>query len=53
MISDTNRDVADALNALTKAKVPIDSMAIHKPTLDDVFMSLTGKTKTTTKKGKK
>lgn len=45
MISDTNKDVASALNALTKAKVTIESMAIHKPTLDDVFMSLTGKTK--------
>lgn len=47
MISDTNRDVADALNALSVAKVKIDSMAIHKPTLDDVFMSLTGKSKKT------
>lgn len=45
MISDTNKDVAHALNALTKAKISIESMAIHKPTLDDVFLSLTGKTK--------
>lgn len=43
MISDTNKDVADALAVITKAKVLISSMAIHKPTLDDVFMSLTGK----------
>ncbi len=54
MISDTNKDVSDVLNALAKAEVTIDSMAIHKPTLDDVFMSLTGKTKKpTAKKGKK
>lgn len=54
MINDTNKDVSETLNALTKAKVTIDSMAIHKPTLDDVFLSLTGKTKAVaTKKGKK
>ncbi len=54
MISDTNKDVADVLNALTQAKIKFDSMAIHKPTLDDVFMSLTGKVKKpAAKKGKK
>ena len=56
LITDTNKDVAAALTALTKAKVPIASMAIHKPTLDDVFLSLTGKSKkqpAKTKKGKK
>lgn len=54
MISDTNKDVAETLNALAKSNVKIDSMAIHKPTLDDVFMSLTGKPKkTNAKKGKK
>lgn len=56
LITDTNKDVAAALTALTKAKVPISSMAIHKPTLDDVFLSLTGKSKkqpAKTKKGKK
>ena len=51
MIIDTNKDVADALSALTRAKVAIESMAIHKPTLDDVFLSLTGKTKKPTAKG--
>ncbi|HRF28217.1 MAG TPA: ATP-binding cassette domain-containing protein [Candidatus Saccharibacteria bacterium] len=49
VISDTNKDVSDVLNRLTKAKVKIESMDIHKPTLDDVFLSLTGKAK----KGKK
>lgn len=43
IINDTNKDVAQALAILTKEKVSISSMAIHKPTLDDVFLSLTGK----------
>ena len=46
VINDTNKDVAAALAALTKASVTIASMAVHKPTLDDVFLSLTGKQKT-------
>jgi len=45
MIVDTNKDVKAALTSLEKAKIPIASMAIHKPTLDDVFLSLTGKVK--------
>jgi ABC-2 type transport system ATP-binding protein len=57
MIIDTNKDVASALATMTNAKLPIASMAIHKPTLDDVFLSLTGKVaKTkpaTSKKGRK
>ncbi len=57
MIADTNKDVKAALTSLEKAKIPIASMAIHKPTLDDVFLSLTGKTKKSAapkaKKGKK
>lgn len=44
-ITDTNKDVAEILNKLTQAKIKISSMAVHKPTLDDVFLSLTGKTK--------
>lgn len=46
-INDTNRDVADVLNKLTKADIKIAAMAVHKPTLDDVFLSLTGKVKKT------
>lgn len=57
MIADTNKDVKAALTSLEKAKIPIASMAIHKPTLDDVFLSLTGKAKKSApskaKKGKK
>lgn len=48
LINDTNSDVKRALDILAKAKVKITSMAINKPTLDDVFLSLTGKKKTTT-----
>jgi ABC-2 type transport system ATP-binding protein len=44
-INDTNKDVTHVLNTLTKNDIKITSMAVHKPTLDDVFMSLTGKTK--------
>lgn len=46
-IDDTNKDVAKVLNDLTAAKIKIASMAVHKPTLDDVFLSLTGKVKKT------
>jgi ABC-2 type transport system ATP-binding protein len=45
-IKNTNKDVSSALESLTKAKIKLESMAVHKPTLDDVFLSLTGKKKT-------
>ena len=45
IIKDSNKDVASTLAKLAKAKISIKSMAIHKPTLDDVFLSLTGKQK--------
>lgn len=45
IIQDTNTDVAKTLADLASAKISIQSMAIHKPTLDDVFLSLTGKQK--------
>lgn len=44
-INDTNKDVSKILNDLTDAKIKITAMAVHKPTLDDVFLALTGKTK--------
>ncbi len=44
-INDINQDVKRVLDELAKAKVTIASMAVHKPTLDDVFLSLTGKQK--------
>ena len=52
LINDTNKDVAASLAALTKHKIPLASMAIHKPTLDDVFLSVTGKAKKQTKEEK-
>lgn len=43
IIHDTNADVLRTLELLSKGDAKVASMAIHKPTLDDVFMSLTGK----------
>lgn len=44
-INDTNADVKRALDMLSKQKIELIAMAVHKPTLDDVFLSLTGKQK--------
>lgn len=44
-INDTNEDVKKALDILSTKKIELISMAVHKPTLDDVFLSLTGKQK--------
>lgn len=44
-IKDTDLDVRDTLNKLADKKIKIASMEIRKPTLDDVFLSLTGKSK--------
>ncbi len=43
VITDTNKDVKDVLDTLSKAKLSLASLNVHKPTLDDVFLSLTGK----------
>ncbi len=43
-INDVNKDVKVVLDKLAKAKVDISLLEVHKPTLDDVFLSLTGKT---------
>lgn len=55
VINDTNKDVKDVLDKLDSAGATIVSLAVHKPTLDDVFLSLTGKqaTKQPTDKKKK
>ena len=53
LIVDTNSDVRKTLDALHGAKLKVESMAIHKPTLDDVFLSLTGKQKEKTEEVKK
>lgn len=44
-LKNTDNDVRHALDILHNAKLKIESMAVTKPTLDDVFMSLTGKKK--------
>ena len=44
-IQETNSDVRRALDTLAQAGITVQSMAVHKPTLDDVFLSLTGKPK--------
>ncbi len=45
VINDTNTDVKNILETLSVQKISIESLAVHKPTLDDVFLSLTGKQK--------
>ena len=45
LIKDTNVDIKKTLDILSKAKIKLEAMAVHKPTLDDVFLSLTGKQK--------
>ncbi|MDB5179323.1 MAG: daunorubicin resistance transporter ATPase, antibiotic transport system ATP-binding protein [Patescibacteria group bacterium] len=45
VIQDINTDVKNTLAALEREHVKLVSMAVHKPTLDDVFLSLTGKQK--------
>jgi ABC-2 type transport system ATP-binding protein len=45
IIEDTNVDVRNILDLLGKEKIKLTSLAVHKPTLDDVFLSLTGKQK--------
>lgn len=49
VINDTNKDVKDILEKLSRKGIVIESLAVHKPTLDDVFLSLTGKQKATQK----
>lgn len=42
-IHDLNTDVAATLSKISAKKIPLDSIDVHKPTLDDVFLSLTGR----------
>jgi ABC-2 type transport system ATP-binding protein len=44
-IDDINHDVRTALDKLEKNKINISGMAVKQPTLDDVFLTLTGKQK--------
>lgn len=43
VIKDTNVDVRRALDVLSQAGIALRFLEVHKPTLDDVFLSLTGK----------
>ncbi len=45
VINDTNKDVKAILENLSSKNIVIESLAVHKPTLDDVFLSLTGNKK--------
>jgi len=53
VIKNPNIDVRQILDALGDKKIKVESIAIHKPTLDDVFLSLTGKQKAKDKKEEK
>lgn len=48
VLKDTNTDVRKVLDILQKESIKFDAMAVHKPTLDDVFLALTGKQTTET-----
>jgi ABC-2 type transport system ATP-binding protein len=37
-----SKSLLDVVRALDQAKIPVDSIALHRPSLDDVFLSLTG-----------
>ena len=52
-INNINKDVKDVLDKLAASKISINLMEVHKPTLDDVFLSLTGKKKPEPKPEKK
>lgn len=42
VIKETHSDVRRALDTLADAGITVQTVAVHKPTLDDVFLSLTG-----------
>lgn len=44
IVKDTNADIKDALNLLADHKIKVSVIDVHKPTLDDVFLTLTGRT---------
>ncbi len=51
-VANTNKDIKTVLDALNAANVPIESLVLHKPTLDDVFLAITSK-KGQSQKGEK
>jgi ABC-2 type transport system ATP-binding protein len=52
-IEDTNTDLRQILDKLSRARLSVTSLAVHKPTLDDAFLALTGKQKVTEDEEKK
>lgn len=48
IVHNADTDVRAILTKLAAAKIKVVSLAVHKPTLDDVFLSLTGKPKAKT-----
>jgi ABC-2 type transport system ATP-binding protein len=46
IIQDSNKDLREILDKLANANIKVGGLEIHKPTLDDVFLSLTGKQNT-------
>lgn len=47
-----SKSLQDALQTLEKNKIQIDTISLRRPTLDDVFLSLTGHSATDTKEEK-
>jgi ABC-2 type transport system ATP-binding protein len=45
ILNNTSADIREYLGILEKKRVKVNSVEVHKPTLDDVFLSLTGTTK--------
>lgn len=52
VVKDTNKDVRQILDSLATKKINVKSLEIHKPTLDDVFLTVTGKNKKSNKEPK-
>lgn len=38
-----SKTLVEVVRTLDKAKIPLDTIALHRPSLDDVFLTLTGK----------
>lgn len=53
VIASIDTDLKRILDVLSKHNLTIESLSVHKPTLDDVFLSLTGKQKSTSKENEK
>lgn len=53
ILNDTSADIQRALETLDKKKITVTTVEVHKPTLDDVFLTLTGKQKQSGKEGEK